>query len=141
MNTKKILIAVIVAALAVGAIFFVLPKDDDSSKSTDNAVVENPSDGGSGEQAGLPTYSMEEVATHDSKDDCWTVINTSVYDLTDFIPRHEGGDEILRACGIDGTSLFTKRETADGKEVGSGTPHSRNATAELAELKIGDLKQ
>jgi hypothetical protein len=137
MTAKKIIIAVIVAALAVGAIFFVLPKD----KASDSTAVENPSDGGSGEQAGLPTYSMAEVATHKSKTDCWTVISGSVYDLTEFIPGHPGGDEILRACGIDGTTLFTQRETASGQEVGSGTPHSSRAAAELAELKIGELAQ
>lgn len=141
---KKIITAIIVAALAVGAIFFVLPKDEAPANTTDtqdSETVENPSDGTSGEQAGLPTYTVAQVSTHDSKDDCWTIISGSVYNITSYISRHSGGDEILRACGIDATTLFTQRETEDGEEVGSGTPHSSSAHAELAKLKIGELAE
>ena len=87
------------------------------------------------------TFTMREVTSHDSKDDCWTVISGNVYDLTKFINRHPGGDEILRACGTDATTLFTKRQTEDGQPVGSGSPHSRTAAEQLATLKIGTLKR
>ena len=94
-----------------------------------------------GEQAGLPKYTAADVAKHNSKADCWTIISGSVYNLTDFIPQHPGGEEILRACGVDATTLFTTRHTEDGEAVGSGTPHDSEATRELAELKIGELQQ
>ena len=29
-----------------------------------------------------PAYTMEEVARHDKKDDCWIVVNDKVYDMT-----------------------------------------------------------
>lgn len=87
------------------------------------------------------TYSMGEVAPHNSKSDCWTVISGDVYDLTKFINRHPGGDEILRACGTDATTLFTSRQTSDGQSVGSGTPHSQAAQEQLAQLKIGILTE
>ena len=63
-----------------------------------------------------------------------------MYDLTDYVIRHPGGNEILRACGTDATSLFNSRQSADGRErVGSGTPHSQAAAEQLARLKIGTL--
>jgi cytochrome b involved in lipid metabolism len=85
------------------------------------------------------SFTMEEVAQHNSRKDCWTVISGEVYDLTDFVISHPGGNEILRACGIDATSLFNERETADGQPVGSGTPHSQTARERLKQLKIGSL--
>lgn len=40
-------------------------------------------------------YTLEEVAKHDNEDDCWMVINGKVYDVTDYIDDHPGGDVIL----------------------------------------------
>jgi cytochrome b involved in lipid metabolism len=55
------------------------------------------------------TYTMEEVAKHNSKESCWSVIRGKVYDLTNWIDKHPGGaDKILRICGKDGTDLFVK---------------------------------
>lgn len=85
------------------------------------------------------TFTMNEVTQHDSKEDCWAIISGDVYDLTKFINRHPGGDEIFRACGTDATTLFTKRQTQEGQPVGSGTPHSEAASVQLAKLKIGIL--
>lgn len=82
-------------------------------------------------------HTLSEVAQHASKDDCWAIISGDVYDLTEFINRHPGGDEILRACGTDATTLFNSRQTQDGQSVGSGTPHSQAAMEQLAKLKIG----
>lgn len=83
------------------------------------------------------SFSMSEVSRHKSKDDCWTVISGDVYNLTEFINRHPGGDQILRACGTDATTLFTSRQTSDGQPVGSGAPHSQAAREQLEQLKIG----
>ena len=85
------------------------------------------------------TFSMDEIATHSSKTDCWTVISGQVYNLTDFINSHPGGNEVVRACGIDATTLFTSRTTEDGQPIGSGTPHSQVAQEQLDQLKLGTL--
>ncbi len=85
------------------------------------------------------TFTLSDVAQHNSKEDCWTVISDDVYDLTKFISRHPGGDEILRACGTDATMLFSSRQTNDGQLVGTGTPHSKVAGEQLIKLKIGKL--
>lgn len=53
------------------------------------------------------TYAMADVAEHDSESSCWSVINSKVYDLTSWIPKHPGGPEaILSICGIDGSDAF-----------------------------------
>jgi len=36
-------------------------------------------------------YTMEEVAMHDKKDDCWTVYKGKVFDITRYVSSHPGG--------------------------------------------------
>lgn len=86
-------------------------------------------------------FRVDEIAQHNSKSDCWTVISGNVYDLTQYINRHPGGNEILRSCGTDATTLFKKRQTSDGQFVGTGAPHSQAAQEQLAPLKIGALAE
>ena len=143
MSAKKIILAVVVAVVAVGAIFLVLPKDNEAGSGQPAQTATSPADEEATSQPTqeerAKTYTAAQVYEHNSEDDCWTIINNSVYDLTSFISQHPGGDEILRACGTDGTTLFTQRETANGEEVGSGTPHSSSAQQQLERLKIGTL--
>lgn len=89
----------------------------------------------------VKTYTLTEVARHSSRGDCWAVISNQVYNITNYIGRHPGGDEILRACGQDATTLFLERQTKDGKPVGTGGPHSQIANEQLKTLKIGNLAQ
>jgi cytochrome b involved in lipid metabolism len=78
------------------------------------------------------SFTLSEVATHASSSDCWTVIDGSVYDITDYITSHPGGaKEITKACGIDGTQLFATQ--------GGRGSHSSLADKELAKLKIGTI--
>eukprot|EP01083_Nonionella_stella_P032811 89795_1 len=51
-------------------------------------------------------YTMNQIKKHNKRDDCWMVLNGHVFDLTEYIPFHPGGDEILKAKGRDGTILF-----------------------------------
>ena len=88
----------------------------------------------------VTTFSLEEIALHSTADDCWTAVGGSVYDITNYIPGHPGGEEILLACGTDGTALFGTRTTDDGEQIGSGTPHSTNAVSQLGQFFIGSLE-
>ena len=55
------------------------------------------------------TYTMEEVAQHSSKGDCWVVVQGGVYDVTNFLTTHPGGAAILAAQGgKDVTDFFTE---------------------------------
>lgn len=50
---------------------------------------------------------MDEVKKHNSATSCFTVISGKVYDITNWINRHPGGQQaILSLCGKDGTDLF-----------------------------------
>lgn len=52
-------------------------------------------------------YTLSEVQQHSSLDDCWMVIFDKVYDITDFVDAHPGGDFILlEYAGRDATQPF-----------------------------------
>lgn len=40
-------------------------------------------------------YSIEEIASHCRKDDCWLIINGAVCDVTSFILKHPGGENLI----------------------------------------------
>ncbi|CAB0003846.1 unnamed protein product, partial [Nesidiocoris tenuis] len=49
---------------------------------------------------GLPTYKMADVAKHSSAEKrLWVTYKEGVYDITDFVDSHPGGDAILMAVG------------------------------------------
>ncbi|KAM7308658.1 sulfite oxidase [Ixodes scapularis] len=49
---------------------------------------------------GLPEYSADDVARHATKEDrVWVSYKSGVYDVTDFVDIHPGGDNILLGAG------------------------------------------
>jgi L-lactate dehydrogenase (cytochrome) len=51
--------------------------------------------------------SGDEVAKHSSKDDCWVIVHGKAYDVTDFLPEHPGGmNIILKYAGKDATEEY-----------------------------------
>jgi len=53
------------------------------------------------------SYTLDQVKDHNSREDCWIVINDKVYDITDFIPIHPGGTiMIVRVAGTDASDYF-----------------------------------
>jgi cytochrome b involved in lipid metabolism len=84
--------------------------------------------------ASVKEFTMDEVAKHATKDDCWFVVNGNVHNVTAIIPKHGGGEKpILKNCGKDATKPF---ETQGGKGK-----HSAKAHEYLAGTKIGVLKK
>merc|ERR1712056_70358 len=52
-------------------------------------------------------YSMEEVAKHTTKTDCWVVVSGQVLNVTKFLGEHPGGElAILTFAGKDATEEF-----------------------------------
>jgi cytochrome b involved in lipid metabolism len=80
--------------------------------------------------AGASGYTMADVAAHAKPADCWSVVNSDVYDLTQWIPQHPGGPGVIEGmCGVDGTAAFDSQHKGDGEVNGI-----------LATFKIGALQ-
>mmetsp|Transcript_76945 Transcript_76945/g.94410 ORF Transcript_76945/g.94410 Transcript_76945/m.94410 type:complete len:87 (+) Transcript_76945:42-302(+) len=77
----------------------------------------------------LKKITMKEVSKHNTKEDAWVVIDGMVYDVTEFIEEHPGGEGVLIAyAGTDCTEQF--------KQV----IHSQAATDIMKEdLLVGEL--
>ncbi len=74
-------------------------------------------------------FSSADVSMHNNASSCYVIVGSNVYDLTDWISKHPGGqDNILKLCGTDGTELFTKQHGSFQK-----------AKDTLATYLIGDL--
>ena len=70
---------------------------------------------------------LAEIAKHASREDCWTAIDTTVYDLTPYMQQHPGGAGSLAwLCGIDGTSAFKSQHGSEQRPA-----------SDLASLAIG----
>ena len=61
------------------------------------------------------SYNLRKVAQHNTQNDCWTIIGDKVYDITNFIPNHPGGDVIANMCGVDGTEMFNNKHEGQSK--------------------------
>ena len=77
--------------------------DSTPSTATPQVVESTAPDSMTATETEANTYSLSEVSQHNTKDDCWLVVADSVYDVTNFITDHPGGDEILKGCGKDAT--------------------------------------
>ncbi len=135
---NKTAILILIAVVGVGLIFSGLWLVN-SSESEEEQVTTAQQEQDGVTEPDVVSYTVEEVSLHSTGTDCWTIVGGSVYNITSYVPVHPGGDEILRACGTDGTTLFNSRTTEDGEQIGSGTPHSSNAFSQLGPFFIGDL--
>lgn len=75
-------------------------------------------------------YTTADVAAHASSDDCWTVIDQKVYNITEYINRHPGGKQITATCGIDSTAMFNGTTEP-------GFPHASEALNSVSTYQIG----
>src|SRR5690606_31021512 len=61
------------------------------------------------------SFTQEQVAQHSSPRDCWIIIDSGVYDVTEFLPQHPGGSQrITPYCGRDATAAFSTQDGQGG---------------------------
>lgn len=78
------------------------------------------------------TLTASEVAKHNKANDCWMIVNGSVYNLTSLVYNHSGGSQqIINDCGRDGSVGFNTKY--------QGTPHSGSAKSILQSYYLGSL--
>eukprot|EP01012_Entosiphon_sulcatum_P040035 TRINITY_DN53666_c0_g1_i1.p1 TRINITY_DN53666_c0_g1~~TRINITY_DN53666_c0_g1_i1.p1 ORF type:complete len:977 (+),score=132.51 TRINITY_DN53666_c0_g1_i1:24-2933(+) len=53
-----------------------------------------------------PVFTAADVLKHAKKEDAWIAVHGSVYDITDWIPRHPGGEVLLPLLGHDCSDQF-----------------------------------
>ena len=83
---------------------------------------------------GSATISAQEVAMHDSPDDCWIIVSNKVYDVSSCLESHPGGaDTITPYCGEEATRAF------ETKDLSREEDHSPIAYDHLDSLYVGDL--
>jgi len=72
-------------------------------------------------------YTREQVATHNTPESTWIIINGGVYDVTSFAEVHPGGEELIRQyAGKDATEEFYSL-------------HRHEVLSKYARLQIGVL--
>ena len=76
----------------------------------------------------LPTITMEEVPKHKLKENCWTVVDGLVYDVTKYIPLHPGGRKIMLGAGKEASVMFKRHH-----------PGLDLPTSKLSKLCIGRI--
>jgi cytochrome b involved in lipid metabolism len=75
---------------------------------------------------------QEEIARHQTAQDCWLIINGMVYDVTSFFSSHPGGaGTITPYCGKEGSNAFATKD--------AGAPHSNRANLILGEYLLGGI--
>jgi len=64
------------------------------------------------------TYTAADLKKHASAKSCWSAINGNVYDLTEWISQHPGGEGVIKAlCGIDGSKMFDSQHGGESRPV------------------------
>ncbi len=126
---KELIIAVILGGGGVIFLGFVLSNASMVKKTLNQKQPQTPAPTTSQNQN--QTFTTSEVATHNSTNDCYMIVENNVYNLTDYLPEHP--TDIAMYCGKDGTVAFNTR--------GGKGPHSDKAKERLNTMLVGTLIQ
>lgn len=129
MRNQKIISVVVGVIVIIAAVVAAVPRKASVGGKTRNAGVQNE---GGAVKAGVvltrvvpeppvsvpqqqnsgasQSYAIAQVTSHDTPSNCWTAVNGNVYDLTQWISQHPGGDQsIMSMCGIDASDAFNQQ--------------------------------
>lgn len=103
--------------------------DDNGNGATQNTSVQSTTTVNPILKVSLQSYTMSQVALHNTSASCYSVVSGNVYDLTTWISQHPGGKTAITGmCGVDATSAFINQHGGQS-----------NPEKELVSLKIGVL--
>ena len=138
-NWKKLvsqLIAVLTISLSVASLAMTFVVGHSGAEAvwggrvpSNQEQVDSKPNGDTSNSAGTSGITLSEVAKHNTAEDCWVVIESSVYQLDGYISQHPGGKSVLISlCGKDATQAFSNQ-------------HARQAlpNEQLAKLLVGPL--
>lgn len=121
-------VIILVLVLILGGSYFLLKTQPTPTNPVTASTQTTSTDSGI-----VAMYSREQVATHNNSTDCWTIIGSSIYNLTSWITEHPGGERaIISLCGKDGTTAF------ESQHGGQGKPEKILSTFFIGTLKIGN---
>lgn len=81
-------------------------------------------------ESGVRAISIDEVRSHNTQADCWTIVNNGVYDVTSFVSRHPAGSTAIKEmCGKNASEEYL------GEHSGQREPEMW-----LEKLRLGTLK-
>ena len=140
-SVARTVTGILVVLISLAAVISTFLTGDSGAKQvwTDRASVpsapsmtegaETPQSAVDPEVAAESAITVDDVAEHATSDDCWSIINGDIYDLTGWISEHPGGSGPIESiCGLDATQVFSNQHG------GQSEPES-----ELAGFKIGIL--
>jgi len=128
---KIFLIFLFSSILLSGCLYTFDPRDLQNFPQNSNVKNSNAS---SVPSSASVVLSVEEVAKHNTLNDCWMIIDSKVYDLSSYT-GHPGGTALyVPFCGKDASVAF---HTKDNR----GIDHSQSAIALLSNFELGSLNQ
>jgi len=126
MNLKKeLLFGVVGVIVLVGIVIYFLSAFNNSKSKVinDNQVKPQPTQT-------TQTLTQPEVAKHNNPQDCWIIVGKKVYNVTEFLQLHPGGESrIIPFCGKDATEAF--------RTQGGEGSHSEQAQKQLENYYLG----
>ncbi|KAI2800247.1 Cytochrome b5 type B (outer mitochondrial membrane) [Blomia tropicalis] len=92
----------------------------------------------------MKTYTLEEIRKHNEKKSNWVLIHDLVYDVSQFLDEHPGGEEVLiEQAGKDATEAFEDvghsgdaRELMKKYQIGVLDEEDQKKTTKIAEKKL-----
>jgi cytochrome b involved in lipid metabolism len=124
-----IFFAIVTAVLTAGLVFY-----QDSKNINTNALNTNINNTDI-TPGGIMVLDLIEVAKHNTNTNCWIIVNSKVYNISNYASSHPGGTRnILDYCGKEATVAF---DTKGNK----GQPHSTSANNMLDQYFVGNLNQ
>lgn len=79
-------------------------------------------------------YTLADVQRHATADNCWMLVDASVYVLTDYLTEHQGEPrDLAEWCGKDATDLFARPNRELRRTLNAIVPYRIGGLAEPPE--------